>query len=273
LAVPIFTPVTVGCEAGAVWPALIEILAGDIVSLDVSVLPNITVTPPAGAACGSDTAKGVDWPNATVAFDGRVTAPKLTTVTPAVVSARFVALAWIVALPIPTALTAIVTLVWDAGNVAVEGTVATLVLLELTLTVKPPGGAGPERLSVRVALPLTPIVTFCCVKLRVAATCTACLSPKKPPADALIFADPRPTPVIVGCVAGVVSPAAIKTVAVEIVTFVVSSLISAMVAPPTGAPVTIVTGKVTGVSSPIVRLEGKVICPSMAAPTVTVPLV
>jgi hypothetical protein len=43
-------------------------------------------------------------------------------------------------------------------------------------------------------------------------------------ADAVMFAEPRFTPVTVGCVVGVVAPALIVTLADEIVTFVVSLL-------------------------------------------------
>ena len=48
-------------------------------------------------------------------------------------------------------------------------------------------------------------------------------------AEALMFADPKLTPVTCGCVAGVVCPAAILTLAGDTVTLVVSLLLSVTV--------------------------------------------
>ena len=94
----------------------------------------------------------------------------------AVVSARYgVALACIVAVPGTTPVTATAAVVALAANVTVAGTVAIDVLLELKLTVSPPAGAGPERVSVRFCetAPLIvieagenamdPVVVTCCV--------------------------------------------------------------------------------------------------------------
>src|SRR5437660_1238515 len=62
-----------------------------------------------------------------------------------------------------------------------------------------------------------------------AATCTVFLSPKKPAAEALMSADPRLTPVTVGCWAGVVCPCAI--VGVDSTTAVVGDVTLAVANP------------------------------------------
>jgi hypothetical protein len=84
------------------------------------------------------------------------------------------------------------------ANVTVAGTVATAVLLELKLTVNPPAGAGPDRVSVRFCgivplivsvdgeKPIDPVVVTCCV------------AAVYPAADAPIVAAPRLTPVTCG---------------------------------------------------------------------------
>src|ERR1035441_1107943 len=191
LAVPTLTPVIIGCVAGAVCPAGIVMLAADMVSLEVSVLARDTVTPPAGAGVGNVTGKNTCAPNPTVALDGKPIAPTFTTFTVAVVSASAAALAWITDVPTAMPVTGTVTLVLVAAKVTVVGTVTAAGLLELILTTRPLAGAGPERFSVKSCVPFTPIVRVCCWKLRVAATCTAFVSPKKPGAEALMLADPR----------------------------------------------------------------------------------
>ena len=198
LAVPTLTPVIIGCVAGAVCPAGIVMLAADMVSLEVSVLARDTVTPPAGAGAGNVTGKNTCAPNPTVTLDGKPIAPTFTTFTVAVVSASAAALAWITDVPMAMPVTGTVTLVLVAAKVTVVGTVTAAGLLELILTTRPLAGAGPERFSVKSCVPFTPIVRVCCWKLRVAATCTVFLSPKKPGAEALMSADPRLTPLALG---------------------------------------------------------------------------
>jgi len=119
---------------------------------------------------------------------------------------------------------------------------------------------------------LTPIVRVCCRKLMLAATCTVFLSPKKPAAEALMSADPRLTPVTVGCWAGVVCPCAIVTLDGEIVTLEVSLLTRSMVTPLTGAPVTRLTGNDKVWPGPTLTFESSVIAPSMATVTLAVPV-
>src|ERR1039458_10127301 len=193
LAVPTLTPVIIGCGGGAVCPAGIVMLAADMVSLEVSVLARDTVTPPAGAGVGNVTGKNTCAPNPTVTLDGKPIAPTVTTFTSAA------ALAWITDVPMAMPVTGTVTLVLVAAKVTVVGTVTAAGLLELILTTRQIGRAGPERFSVKSCVPFTPIVRVCCWKLRVAATCTAFVSPKKPGAEALMLADPRLTPLTAGC--------------------------------------------------------------------------
>jgi hypothetical protein len=132
---PRLTPVTVGCVVGAVWPAGMVTLDGEIVTLDVLLLDRLTVTPPAGAAAGRVIANGVVWPKFTVVVPvGVPIVPALVTVTFSVVSTMFgEELAWITVEPAETPVTATVTLFELAVIVAVAGTVATPGVLEVKL--------------------------------------------------------------------------------------------------------------------------------------------
>lgn len=77
-----------------------------------------------------------------------------------------------------------------------------------------------------------------------AATLTACTPFAYPEADAVMLAVPKLTPVICGCTAAWVWPDATVTVEGEILTFVLSELISVTVTPPCGAAVGRVTANV-----------------------------
>ena len=66
---PMPVPVTWGCAAGAVAPAAMKTLAGTV-TLAVSLLLRLTVTPPAGAAWDRVTANAADWPRFTDTADG-----------------------------------------------------------------------------------------------------------------------------------------------------------------------------------------------------------
>ena len=67
--------------------------------------------------------------------------------------------------PTATPVTGTVTLVVPAAKVTVVGTVATAVLLEFRLTVKPPAGADPERFSARFCVAPWAIVALVGEKL------------------------------------------------------------------------------------------------------------
>ena len=92
----------------------------------------------------------------------------------------------------------------------------------------------------------------------------------KPDADAVTLAEPMLTAVTVGCVVGVVAPAAMNTVAADTVILVVSLLVKATVTPPAGAG----TGKVTayGVDWPIATevFVGRPMVPALTTFTVAV---
>ena len=175
-----------------------------------------------------------------------------------------------VAVPGATLVTATLTLVALAAKVTVEGTVATPVLLELKLIVKPPAGAGADRFKVRfwVAMPVR--VRLAGEKLALAATCTLWLADVYPGAEAVMFADPKFTPLTCGCVAGVVWPPAILTVAGDTVTFVVSLLLSVTVTPPVGAGAGRLIVNAVERFGPTVTLEGRTMVPALTTVTLAV---
>jgi hypothetical protein len=121
-------------------------LPGETVTLVISLLASVTVTPPVGAGVPNVTGNGADWLGPMVRFVGRMMAPGAVTVTVAVVSGMLgSALAWMVVEPPPTPVTGTFTLVAPAAKFTVGGTVATLGLSELRLTFRPPAGADADR--------------------------------------------------------------------------------------------------------------------------------
>jgi hypothetical protein len=111
----------------------------------VSLLLSVTVNAD-GAGADKEIVSVPPEPMETVALDGTTTFPVVPTFTVAMASGmNGVALAWITALPIETEVTGTLTLVADAGKVAVLGTVATLGVAELRFTTRPVDGAGAER--------------------------------------------------------------------------------------------------------------------------------
>src|SRR5437868_4440687 len=144
LAVPILTPVMVGCVAGVVAPAAI-VTVGVTVTMLVSLLPSVTVKAE-GAGAEREIVSVPPAPMETLALEGTTTFPLTPTFTVAVASGmNGLALAWMIALPSATEVTGTLTLVADAGKVTVLGTVATLGVAELRFTTKPVDGAGAER--------------------------------------------------------------------------------------------------------------------------------
>lgn len=85
---PTIWPITIGWTAGVLDPDAMETVAGLTVTLVGSLPDRLTVTPPGGAGIGKVTGSGVDTPAPTVRPAGRLIAPKFTTFTEAVVSAR-----------------------------------------------------------------------------------------------------------------------------------------------------------------------------------------
>lgn len=151
LAVPGLTPVIWGCATGVVWPAAMTTVAGEMVRVLVSLLDRVTVTAE-GAACGRVTANAVELPIPTVGLEGTPIVPAVATVMLAVVLGRFGAavLAVMVLAPNPTPVTTTLAEVAPVAKLTLAGTVATVGVPELRFTVKPPAGAGPERLRARV---------------------------------------------------------------------------------------------------------------------------
>ena len=161
---PIPAPVTWGCVDSCVAPAGMTTLAGDTVTLEMSLDDRLTVRPPVGAAVPKVIANGADCPNPVV-IAGTVMAPEPMTVTEALVSATYgKRLAWMVATPGATAVTTTVTLLDPGPKVTVCGTVAAAGLSEVKSNVRPPAGAGAAlpsgalRLKARPCCP-TPVWT------------------------------------------------------------------------------------------------------------------
>ena len=156
--VPYPTPVTLGCVAGAIRPT--PTVAVDVtVASDVLLLLRVTVVPPVGAAGFNVKARVCAWPSPAMTFRASVIVPGGVTVTLADVAAIPAALlAVIIALPVVMPVTVNVVEVWPTANVAVAGTVAMLVLLELRLTVSPPVGAAPDNVRVKLPVPAPPMI-------------------------------------------------------------------------------------------------------------------
>jgi len=186
-------PLTRGCVAGVVAPAVINTV-WDTVAFVVSLLVSVTVTPPAGAACGSVTVNAAECASPTVTFDCRLIPPAVVTFTAAAVLAIAVALALIVVLPTATPVTGTLTLVAPAANVTVAGTVATAGLLELRFTVRPAAGAGPDSVSVRFCVVGPTMVRLLGEKPMLAVTWTVCALVVYPGAEAVMLADPTLAP-------------------------------------------------------------------------------
>ena len=76
-------PAICGCDAGAVWPAAIVTLVGEMVNLEVLLLDSVIVTAFAAGA-GRVTANVETLPSPTPGFAGRLIVPGAFTVTFAV---------------------------------------------------------------------------------------------------------------------------------------------------------------------------------------------
>jgi hypothetical protein len=123
-------------------------------------------------------------------------------------------LAWIVVEPAATPVIGTTTLVAFGGIVTVAGTVATLGLSELRVTVTPPAGAGADRFSVSLSCRLGVIVTLVCANASIAVTCTrTTLQDDKAAPETVTVADPKLTPHTCGILwFGVVVPAGMNKV-------------------------------------------------------------
>ena len=232
LAVPKLTPVTCGAVAGCVDPAGIMTLAGETLTFVASLLVSVTVTPPVGAGVGNVTWKAADCPRATLTLAGSEMAPEAWTVTLAVALGMSCALAVIVVEPALTPCTATVAVVAFAAIDAVAGTFTMPPGLALRLTVSPPAGAGPDRVTVKFLDSVPVSVRLAGVKLSEAVVCTVRVAVPYPGAEAVMLAEPTFTPVTCGCAAGCVCPAGMSTDVGEMLTFAGSLLESVTVTPP-----------------------------------------
>src|SRR5689334_6484468 len=164
--------------------------------------------------------------------------------------------------PGATPVTAKVAVFDPAGMATVAGTVAIDESPDERLTVSPPGGATAESVNVKFWAP--PTVTFWVLGVNVKApgTFTVCVVGLKPPPEAVMFAVPMFTPVMVGWTAGVVAPAGMDNCVGVIVTREGSLLASVIVVPPLGAETDKDTGNAVVAPGATVALAGRTISPN-----------
>ena len=122
-----------------------------------------------------------------------------------------------------------------AAKATVTGTLAIVVSLELRLIVRPPGGAGAERFSVRFWVATPVIVNVVGKKLRVSATFKFKLPAVYPGAETVRVADPKFTPFTCGGGDGVFCPLAMVMLLDETETVVGSLLVRVTATPSDGA--------------------------------------
>lgn len=264
--------VIVGCVAGTVAPGAMKTVGGATVYFEGSLLVSVTVTPEGGAGVDKPIGSGTVLPIPTAWKTGRMTVGDVTTVTVAAVAGiPGRELAWTVAVPGATLVTGTFTLVELAGRKTVDGTVATLGALELTLIVTPPAGAGDDSARVRLFVVAVPVITrFAGWKLSAELTDTVWLADPMPDAWAVMMEEPNATPVTLGVELPAVWPWAMKMAPGEMVTFEGSLLVRLMNAPPAGAGVPKVMGKFTVSPGARLILAGRMIA---AAPATVMPAV
>jgi hypothetical protein len=146
------------------------------------------------------------------------------------------------------------------------GTVAALLLLELKFMVRPPAGAGADKVSVRFPVPGAVTVEFNGEKLTDATTCTVRTALPYPAAEAVTVTGPKPKPVICGCATGTVAPEGMTTLVVESLALVASLSASVTVTAPGAFPDN-VTGNATDCPRPTLRFVGSPIVPSRTTDT------
>jgi hypothetical protein len=172
VAVPILAPVTCGWMIGVVCPAGMVTVGAERLTLAGSLLTSAMVTDEEGAD-DKLTFRATAWPSVRLKLAGTLTLPAGSTVTLNVVSAMFAPLAWITAVPATPLVTATFALVAPAAKITAGGTVATFVLLEVKLMVRPPEGAAADRFSTAFTVAAPVMVRVGGTKVMVAVTCTA----------------------------------------------------------------------------------------------------
>jgi len=130
------------------------------VTLAVFPLTKFTVVD-SGAGEDRVTGNGADCPSPSVTFVGIWMVPSITELTVATAGAITGIFDWavIVAVPGLNAVTRTVPMVLPCGTITLVGTVATEVLLDVRLKVRPPVGAGAERRRLMLLAPPAPTVT------------------------------------------------------------------------------------------------------------------
>jgi len=204
VAAPIFPPVTSGCVAGVVWPAGMKTLDGDILTTSGSLLVRSNTVPAPVLGAPKVTGKGSDWPNVRETAD-KVIAPAEKTLT-LTVDSEISGSALTRTLVVPTATPAmgITAVVPPAGIVAVDGTLATAGLSDLTERLI---AEGVGQASANITFSVDPRwMDWLCGPERAADTCTVWLLPMRPYAEALTVADPKLTPLTRGNAYGTVEP-------------------------------------------------------------------
>lgn len=174
LALPTAAPVTCGWLAGCVCPCRTVTLAGEIVSLDVSLLESATTVPPTGAAADKVTGNAIDCPAVTELPTGKAIvpvappAPGTVTVTVAGKTLGTLVVAVMTVLPGVSPVIRKFTPPEFCEIVIFEGSKSTAGLLDVNATGKPPGGAITESVNCMDCEIPALTVTFCWTKLIVA---------------------------------------------------------------------------------------------------------
>jgi hypothetical protein len=195
VATPMFTPVTCGCDDGAVAPPAMNTLVGLTRTVVDLLLVSVRVTPPDGAGVPSLTGKATVWPRGVVTT-GSVMDPGAITVTFTVLSVMPGALTRNTVDPAPAPVTGTMTLVPPEGIVALDGTTAMAGLSDRVANVNA-AGAGAD--STNVMFWVTPrVMVVLAGPNSDAVTRTLCVSPDSPKAEAVMFALPKFTPVTCG---------------------------------------------------------------------------
>lgn len=268
--VPAPAPFIVGCTEGVAEPAGMKTLLAESVT-DALLEVRLTVMPPDGATEESVTWTGTVWPRVSVALGGICTLPRFDTVTLAVAATTFgmVAEAVITVEPELTPVTGTDTEVAFCRIVTEAGTVAAWVLLDSRFTVRLLG-AGPDRARVRLCC--APALRFSAegVKERAEPTTTRAESPVKPPAVAVMVAEPKEKPVTVAGMEGTVLPAGMVTLLLT-VTFDGLLLRRVMMTPPGGATLANVTAIGRLAPGATVMFRSTAICPKRLAFTLALP--
>ena len=134
-------------------------------------------------------------------------APLIVTVTSAKASPVFGAVARMMAEPTPMPVTGTLTVLVPAPISIVCGTAATAGLLELSVTLRPPGDGGPDNTSSKLSVTVRLIERLAWEKIKLNPFSTVVTAVFKPMALAVMVTVPTPPmPITFGCAVGWVWP-------------------------------------------------------------------